>query len=88
MVTRAQRKHEKASAIRESDPDHMSLNELWKARRARAKARAKARREEKLKSVNEELEENRRQLQQQREEKTHQTAQKPKSESRRLCDCR
>ena len=52
VVTRAQRKRAKGHSQEESNPEHVSVSNLWKARRAKAKARC----EEKLNAVTAELE--------------------------------
>ena len=52
VVTRAQRKRAKGQSQDESNPEHVSVSNLWKVRRAKAKAR----REEKLNVVTAELE--------------------------------
>ena len=58
VVTRAQRKQAKGQSHDESNPENVSVSNLWKARRAKAKAR----REEKLNAVIVELEQVREQL--------------------------
>ena len=77
VVTRAQRKRAKGQSQEESNPEHVSVSNLWKARRAKAKAR----REENLNAVTTELEQVREQLEQRGEAAAPKPAKKLKSVS-------
>ena len=75
VVTRARRKRSKKSTQEKENPDQLSVSDLWRARRAKAKAT----REEKLKAVTAELEQAQEQLKQQKEAEASQQSERLKS---------